>query len=343
MYQEFRPFLDLPGRHEDQLYLGVRLFTLSVRERCLLTVACTLHPPETAVDVVNHLLTLEDYTVCLAGNDEELGKAYLKQMPDLPQDVLPHINLAFLGQQYRSKHPGLFLNGCYASYSPQPERVLLQESRYHRYWDGGWCIRLKLASPAVPKGVWLRLPDIAPDGGAGEIALACRELKTDGLDACTLLDFQSLLPEVGYLREQYSSMEELVKDGNALGLALDKWTYEIPPALERLEAALEYENCRTLKTALNVIWNLGCYKLISAESLEDFALNALRERKVPEDLAMSGAIDLYSCAEDILESSGYVYVKRAAGYVFQDEQKFTPFFDAPAEEQQQAWEGITMQ
>ena len=72
-------------------------------------------------------------------------------------------------------------------------------------------------------------------------------------------------------------------------------------------------------------------------------MNALRERKVPEDLAMSGAIDLYSYAEDILESSGYVYVKRAAGYVFQDEQKFTPFFDAPAEEQQQAWEGITMQ
>lgn len=343
MLQELESLLALPGRREDQMYLGNRLFMLSVREEYLLTAACTLHPPETAADAIKHLFDLGNYAVYLAGNDEELGRVYLRQMSTFPQDVLPYANLAFLGQLCRSKQQGLFINGCYAAYSPQPERIMFKESRYHRYWDGGWCIRLKLASPSVPQGVWLRLPDPAPDEGAGEVSLACRELKTDCLNTCTLLDFQSLLPEVGNLKLQYSSIEELIEDGNDLGLALDKWTYEIPPALERLAAALKYENCRTLKAALNVIWNLHCYKWVPSEDLEHFAVNALRERKVPEDVVLSGAIDLYSYAEDILEASGYVFVERAGGYVFRDEQNYVHFFDAAAEVQQQTWSGMSMQ
>lgn len=343
MLQELESLLALPGRREDQMYLGNILFMLSTREEYLLTAACTLHPPGTAADAIKHFLDLENYTVYPAGNDVELGRVYLRQMPALPQDVLPYTDLASLGRLCRNKLPGLFIGGCYAAYSPQPKRIMFEESRYHRYWDGGWCIRLKLASPSVPKGVWLRLPDPAPDGDAGEVSLVFRELKTDCLNTCTLLDFQSLLPELGYLKEQYGSVEELVKDGNALGLALNKWAYEIPPALERFAAALKYENCRTLKTALDVIWNLDCYKWLPAENLEHFAVNALRERKIPEKVIMSGAIDLYSYAEDTLEASGYVFVESAGGYVFRDEQNYVHFSDVPAEGRQQTWSGMSMQ
>ena len=223
MLQELEPLLTLPGTREDQIYLGNRLFTLSVREQYLLAAACMRYPPKTAAGAIEHLFAQGDYTVCLAGNDEELGRAYLQQISAVPQDVLLYIDLASLGRLYRGKYPGLFIGGCYAAYSPQPEQVISRQSRYHRYWDGGWCVRLKLASPAVPRGVWLRLPDIAPDnGGIGELTLACRELKADCLDACTLLDFRCVLPEAGNLMEQYDSIEELVRDGNALGCALDK-------------------------------------------------------------------------------------------------------------------------
>ncbi len=342
--QKLEPLLELPGTREAQMYLGRRLFTLSTREQYLLAAACTLRPPRTVSDAIHHLFAQENYTVCLSENDEDLGRAYLRQMSPTPQDVLPHVDLASLGQLYRIKYPGLFIEGCYAAYSPQPKRIIPQDSRYHRYWDGGWCIRLKLASAAVPKGVWLRLPDTAPDSGCavGEITLACRKLKTDCLDTCTLLDFESVLP-VGNLKEQYSSIDELVKDGNTLGNALDKWAHEFPPSLDRLAAALEYENCHTLKTALDVLWNLQCYKWVPVEDREYFAINALRDRGVSKELIMSGAIDLYSCAEDILESSGYVYVKQAGGYVFRDEQKHIQYFDAPADGQDPAQGGMTMQ
>lgn len=236
----------------------------------------------------------------------------------------------------------MFIEGCYAAYSPQLKWIISRSSRYHRYWDGGWCIRLKLTSAAVPNGVWL--PDIAPDSGCavGEVTLACRKLKTDCLDTCTLLYFESVLP-VGNLKEQYSSIEGLVRDGNALGNALHKWAHEIPSSLEKLAAALEYENCHTLKTALDVLWNLRCYKWVPAEEREYFAISALHDCGVSEEVIMSGAIDLYSCAEDILESSGYVYVKQAGGYVFRDEQKHINYFDAPADGQDPAQGGMTMQ
>lgn len=60
-------------------------------------------------------------------------------------------------------------------------------------------------------------------------------------------------------------------------------------------------------------------------------------------MVLSGAIDLYSYAEDILEASGYVFVERAGGYVFRDEQNYVHFFDAAAEVQQQTWSGMSMQ
>ena len=57
-----------------------------------------------------------------------------------------------------------------------------------------------------------------------------------------------------------------------------------PHWLEKLAAALEYEDCRTLKSALDISQNIHCYEWIPSKGLADFAANHLRDEGVPEEL-----------------------------------------------------------
>ena len=81
---------------------------------------------------------------------------------------------------------------------------------------------------------------------------------------------------------------------------------------------------------------------VSGEDLEHFAVNVLRDCKIPEAAAMSGAIDLERYAEDILEAAGYALVASSGGYIFRDEQKYISYSDITAEGPKQSWSGMTM-
>ena len=330
MMYGFKDLSTLPGPAQYQAWVKERLETLSVREGYILAAVLQRAPPRDAEEAVDCLNSLEDYDVCPAGSYEELGRFSLRRIK-VPEDVLPYVDLDELGRQYEDKHPGLFIGHCYVAYPKQPSPPIRQENGAPLLWDDSWSVKLKLASPAVPEGVWLRLPDytLDTDYDAGELALVLHELKAGSLDDCTLLEAQCILPEAGDLTAQYSSVSELARDGNNLGHVMDEQGQGEPHWLEKFAAALEYENCRTLKFALDISQNMHCYEWVSGEELADFAANHLRSCGVPEELIQSGAINFDDYAEDLLETSGYMQTGGETGYVTRNNREFIHEYTTP--------------
>lgn len=330
---DFKELLELPGTPQEQAWLEERLETLSVREKYVLAAVLMRTQPRDAEEAIDCLNSLEDYDVCPAGSYKELGRFSLKRLK-VPEDVLPHVDLEELGHFFEDQHPGLFIGNCYVAYPKQSSPPIRQENGAPLLWDDSWSVKLKLASPAVPEGVWLRLPDYAldTDYGVGEFAMVLHQLEVNSLDDCTLLDAQCILPEAGDLTEQYRSVSELARDGNNLGHIMDEQGQGEPHWLEKFAAALEYEDCRTLRFALDISQNMHCYEWISSEGLADFAANHLRDEGVPEELIQSGIIDLDDYAEDLLETSGYMEASGETGYLIRNGREFIRDFTAPPQQ-----------
>ncbi len=282
-----------------------------------------------------------------------MGKLYLRGGSHIPEEALPYVNLERLGQVYEDKHPGLFVGQCYVAYPAQPSAPGCQENKLPLLWDNDWSVKLKLASPAAPEGVWLRLP--GRDGKiieeSDEVILALDELQTGSLEECTLLDARCILPEAGDLMKQYNSVTELVRDGDNLGIVLEEQGQGEAHWMEKFAAALEYEDCRSLRFALDISQNLSCYEWISSEGLADFAADRLRKEGVSDEMIRSGCIDLERYAEDLLETSEYMMTKDESAYVTRNGREFIHEFTAEqappvehsVEATQQGQGGMTMQ
>ena len=164
----------LPGRPEEQGWLRERLEVLTVREGIALDAAVLKCAPASASEAVNLLANLDEYEV-VGGirSDKDLGVYYLEESNASLLALRDYISLAELGRTWKVLHPGLSVQDCYVMYpkreSPQPyDGVTLPGPDY------SWSLRLKLASPAAPKGAWLALPDYNDimDVRPGEIRLA---------------------------------------------------------------------------------------------------------------------------------------------------------------------------
>ena len=91
---EFDDLLHLPGEEREQRWLQERLATLSVRECFALSAAAPNSEPETAMDAINCLQSLDDYRVHInAGSYEALGHSYLRNETRMPQSALLFVDL----------------------------------------------------------------------------------------------------------------------------------------------------------------------------------------------------------------------------------------------------------
>lgn len=183
---------------------------------------------------------------------------------------------------------------------------------------------VKLASPSVPEGVWLRLPDCSRINGGrpDEVAVVLDTLKVRSLESCVLLNAICSLPEAGNIMAQYSDPVELVNDGDDLGYVLDEQGQGMPNFMEKFFAALEYEGCRSLRFALDISQNLHCYEWVSRNNLKDFGKARLRESGVSPELIDSGYIDLDAYAADLLESEGYTLTNDKSAYIARNDKEF---------------------
>ena len=329
--EDFNHLLKLSGTPQEQAWLRDRLETLSVREGCVLTAALMRQPPGNAAEAIGHLQSLDSYEVCFpAGSYEQLGRLYARQEGYLPDSVLPHVDMERLGQLYEDIHPGLFVGNCYVRYPSQLTEFLSHENS-PLLQDSDWSVKLKLASPAVPEGVWLRLPD--HDGNmaenSGEVRLVLDTLRVKSLEDCTLLEARCVIPEAGNLTEQYDSVTELVMDGDNLGIALEEQGQGEPHWLEKFAAALEYEGCSTLRLALDISQNMQCYHWVPYEDLAISAEGLLLDAGVPKRIIDSGCIDLAGYKADLLESAGYMLSSSKTGYLLRNSQEFVRDFTAP--------------
>ena len=190
MMDDFKEFLELPGTPQEQEWLKERLETLSVRESYALAAVSMGYPPEKAADAIKSILSLPDCTLHPAGSYEDLGKYSQKGAASLPEDVLPYVDFDHIGQEFEDEHPGLFIGGYYVEYPKKAAEPAYSGKNAFLPEDSDWSVKLKLASPAVPEGVWLRLPGydgkMAED--ADEVVLALDELRVKSLEDCTLLE-----------------------------------------------------------------------------------------------------------------------------------------------------------
>lgn len=324
----------LPGTDRERGWLEERLETLSEKEKTVLSAAMLRWPPETMAEAINHLLSLEEYGICFpANNYAQLGKFYLRYEASVLEAAILYADLDRLGMMYEDKHPGLFIGNCFVVYPSAPPILRYTGQDTEIPDDTGWSVKVKLASQAIPEGVWLRLPDYSRVNGGkpDEVALALQALRARSLDSCTLLDARCCLTEVGNLMEQYSDVVDLVNDGCDLGYVLDEQDQGRPHFMERFAAALEYEGCHDLCLALDISQNLDCYKWVPSDDLKVVGVQKLREAGVPEELILSGCINLEGYASDLLEEAGYFLTGDESAYIARNSQKFIYERSAPRE------------
>ena len=309
---------NLPGRPEEQGWLRERLEVLTVREGIALDAAIQRHPVQDSAEAVNLLASLDEYEV-VGGirSYEDLGLYYLEENDTMLLELRDYINLEGLGRTCEELHPGLFLEGCYVMYpereTPRPyDGVTLPGPDY------SWSLRLKLASPAAPEGVWLALPDYNDimDVRPGEIRLALDALQVRTIQDCTLLEARCSLPGITGLETAYDGrLEDLIYDGQNLGFILQEQNQGQKGFLQTYLWALEHEGCTTLPAALDLSQSLHHYKIVTADHLQDFALEGLRAVVGEVEPAAAGCFDLERYGRNLLKQKGYTQTADGGAYI----------------------------
>lgn len=350
-----------PANDIEKQWLLDRLKTLSVREAYqlstvmlttgrlkevsgkvgdeLLTAVLKLDRQET-VEAINCLLSLSDYEVlCPAGSYEALGEYYLRYEAELPEATIPYADLYQIGCRYEDQHPGVFIGDCFVVLPGREPRQIYDSTNLNEIQEADWSLRLRLATPAVPKGVWLCLPDHAAteaDGRLGEIALALRELKAASIQECDLLEVRCSIPGLSILPDDYEDLEDLIRDGNDLGFLLEEQGQGMPDFMERFTAALEYEGCHRLKEALDIAENLNCYDLMQADGIELYGEEELKKLGVFQDSTLQDCIDAAGFGEALLEQRGYRLNAAETAYIRRNDREFQHLRTQP----KQGWDMI---
>ena len=308
----------LPGRPEEQAWLRERLEVLTVREGIALDAAIQRHPAQDSTEVVSLLASLDEYEV-LGGiqSYEDLGLYYLEETNARLLALRDYIDLDKLGRQYEAQHPGRFAGGCYVVY-PRKGVTGFYDGVNLPGPDYSWSLRLKLASSAVPEGVWLALPDYNDimDVRPGEIRLALDALQVRTIQDCTLLEARCSLPGITGLETAYEGrLDELIYDGQNLGFILREQNQGQKGFLQTYLWALEREGCTTLPAALEIAQCLDRYQVVRGDQIRDFALEELRAVVGEVEPTAAGCFDLERYGRDLLKQRGYTQTADGGAYI----------------------------
>lgn len=328
--------LRLPGTAEEKQWLAGHLEVLSVRERIVLSAAMAREPPGDMAEAVNCLLSLDEYEVRgHVGSYADLGERFLFEQC-IPQDQHAYFDLTALGEQYEDQHPGQFIGNCYVEY-PASQPVLRYDGEALPGTEGeDWIIRLKLASEAVPAGVWVRVPDHwdDPHGAPGETGLALDHLRVKSIRECTLLDTRCALSCVQNVNGQYADLSGLIHAAEYLGGLLADGCRNQPDFMQKLTTALEFENCHRLDDVARIARDLDSYDVISREHFLDQVTQELSGQAWAKGGdAVKGCFDYAAYAAALAERQGYQTTADGLNYIRKQ--------DSPVLEHQQG--GMTMQ
>lgn len=325
---------------KEQTQLAAAAITKGILTECVgkksgeLRLAVSRLRPDEAKSGINGLLSLPEYEViCPGGTYEQLGAYYLRQETGLPENLLPFADLERIGKNYEDEHPGVFIGDCFVMLSRGEPRQVYDGTNLDTLPDTDWSLRLMLASPAKPEGVWLCLPDGDIDGSGklDEIGLALRELGVKTVQECRLLDIRCSLPEISVGLDEYQELADLIYDGNNLGHVLQERGQGQPHYLEKFRAALEYEHCHDLRLALDIAQNLNCYDFRPVSDVERYGREVLQKRGeiISRDPILAGLIDLKAYGSAMLEREGYELNAGETAYIRRNGQKFYYEYSEP--------------
>lgn len=96
----------------------------------------------------------------------------------------------------------------------------------------------------------------------------------------------------------------------------------MPNFMDKFLGALKYEECDTLRFALDISQNLRCYDWTPFESLEELTKSDLADRGMPEEFIKGGCVNLEAYALDLLERRGCVMADGENGFISRNGEPF---------------------
>ena len=324
----------MPTKAElEQSWVNERMSRLSAYEHLQLSAAVMQRDASTLPEMINCLLTRENYSVIPnAGRYTELGRYFAEKELHFPSDAMEYVDVDALGRAYEDRHPGVFLGGDYYAVYPKGKvQSPYTDQPQDLPKDTGWSVRFKLASEQDHDGVWVRLPDesMTCDDAEepGEVYFALQELLADDLSECRLLEAECILPTIRNLKDQYDNVEELIQDGNDLGVILEEQGQGMPDFMPKFLAALDLEDCHNLKQALDISQNLACYDFVKESDVALYGKQELEAQGVAglDEPDVDRCIDYKGCGTESLAMKGYVLTDDESGYIRRNQRDF--FYD----------------
>ena len=316
---DYDAFFHLPHTRAEGDWMEDRLKTLSATETIILAGALQQNRPETVVDAINLLATLNDYSVRFpATNVESLAQFYFAQNSlKLPDLVLKHTHMEPLGIAFQDEHPGVFVADYYVMEPAEPTGKPYDGHNLQDIKDWSWNVKIRLASHDCPDGVWIRLPDYSNefDGSPKELAIAMRELNVTSVRQCSVLDARCTIPEAEAFLKEYDDPVVLLCDGSKLGFLLDEQAQGLKQYEQKLAAAMEYVGCQSLQDILDCAEGIRLFDFVMADRIDEYAYSELEKAGAPDILIDGGLFDLKGFAEESLAQNGYTLDSTGSMYI----------------------------
>lgn len=300
---------------DEERWLDTRLSELSVKEWLILNGLTVYAPPKSGMEMITLVQNIHDCDICFnVSNEDGLGAFAAREIEGISQAYTGFIDTEKLANKYMEQHPGVFSDGSYIEISEDGLWPYYDGLNLEQLTDGGWSVKLKLATKGHPEGVWLRLPDYQDvnDGKPDEIKIALTALEAARVDECYILEAKCILPCAGDLLLQYDSIAALIYDGNNLGYFLDERGQGMRDFMELYHAALEYEECASLAEALDIAENLNRYERVPLSGLKEYALSDLKKRGV---LLSDAAASAFNFERYVVEEKGLILAEDGQSYI----------------------------
>lgn len=238
-----------PPTLEELNYLAKRIVEISKDPALVCAYRALLKTPfDTVGEVINRTFGLKTIPVIACSNAEEYGKivlenGILEELGEIPDEIMPLIDLKKIGELAIAHDGGVFVDGYYAATNCY-EPVLVYDDELPEPMED-WVFKMKVASiPAREEDFNRMKTDIltlpADEDHIQDIAEALGE---KNIKYCTLMKFYSAIPQ---LHDDGSESIEDIYELNELARKFSELSRE---EAAKFKAVLELEKPRDLQSA----------------------------------------------------------------------------------------------
>ncbi len=321
-------------RFDELNYLAQRLSDLSEYERMKFKGAAILSKNKELAGLINLTYNLDYYALVLdVSNDEQLGRYCLeahklKELKNMPSDMLKYLDYEKLGHQQRVSENGVYAGGNYVKVWVETNRQFYDGKHIpEEIIDTGYYIKLWLTSEQETEGTWLKLPALED-----EIQVTLKKLKISDINECIVGKCLSILPNLDESVHKYTDLNDVIEKVNNLSYGIEQIADS--EMMAKFEAALIYEDCKDFDFAADITQNLDCYDLYSSQSPEEeYGRKLAFERGYfnPSDSEILKCFDLEQYGRDQFEMRGGMATEY--GMIVRNENEFYFEHHTPTMEQ----------